>query len=232
MSYVPLPIGIDDFEKMIKKKYYYVDKTWFIKELLDKKGEVNLFTRPRRFGKTLTLSMLRCYFEAPIDQKSKKYLFEGLKIMNAGDDYTSLQGQYPVITLTLKSAKQPDWEMTYRALRESIAREFYRHDNITASITNEKRREKFIALRDERADESDYCTSLAFLSECLYERYQKKVIILIDEYDVPLENSFYRGFYDKMIDFIRSLFESALKTNPCLEFSVITGCLRISKESI
>lgn len=232
MSYTPLPIGIDDFKKMRINGYYYTDKTWLIKELLDKKGEVNLFTRPRRFGKTLNLSMLKYYFEKPVDGSSNKALFEGLKIMSVGERYTREQEQYPVIMLTLKSAKQRTFELAYAKLKETIAGEFYRHQDILLRIENEERRAKFIALRDEKAEYSDYLTALAFLSNCLYEAYGTKTIILIDEYDVPLENAYYAGFYEEMITFIRSLFESALKTNPYLEFSVITGCLRISKESI
>lgn len=232
MSYTPVPIGVDDFGKIITNGYYYIDKTAFIKELLDKKSEVNLFTRPRRFGKTLNLSMLKYFFEKPIDGKSNKHLFDGLKIMEAGEKYTAEQEQYPVIMLTLKSAKQANFNLAYKKLRETIASEFYRHKVILQGAMSERRKEKYVALMDETAEYSDYLTALAFLSECLYEYYHKKVIIFIDEYDVPLENAFYRDFYEDMTDFIRSLFESALKTNPYLEFSVITGCLRISKESI
>ena len=231
MENLALPIGIDDFNEIRTKGYYYVDKTGLIKELLDKKGKVNLFTRPRRFGKTLNLSMLRYFFEKN-DDGSNAYLFDGLKIMSAGEKYTRELGQYPVITLTLKSAKQTNWEYSYKKLRETIAKEFRRHSGILDGLKEQAIINKFVALRDETADAADYLTSIAFLSECLYEYYQKKVIILIDEYDVPLETAYYGGFYDEMIGFIRSLFESALKTNPFLEFSVITGCLRISKESI
>lgn len=233
MPQKPLPIGIDDFEKLITKGYYYVDKTWFIKELLDKKGEVNLFTRPRRFGKTLNLSMLKYYFEKPIDGESHACLFEGMKIMEAGERYTDMQGQYPVINLTLKSAKQPSYEMAYASLVDDISREYKRHSYVleSASILEEDK-EKFRAIRGRRAQPIDYAKALAFLSECLYAFHRQKSVILIDEYDVPLENAYYTGFYPEMIAFIRSLFESALKTNPYLEFAVITGCLRISKESI
>ena len=199
---------------------------------MDKKGEVNLFTRPRRFGKTLNLSMLKYYFEKPIDNKSNQQLFDGLKIMDAGEKYTKEQEKYPVIMLTLKSAKQPDFELAYAKIKETIAREYRRHEDILPGIKNEKMREKYIALRDETGDYGDYCTSLAFLSECLYEVHGEKTIILLDEYDVPLENAYYADFYNQMVAFIRSLFESALKTNLYLEFAVITGCLRISKESI
>lgn len=233
MPYKPLPIGIDDFEKVITGGYYYVDKTWLIKELLDKKGEVNLFTRPRRFGKTLNLSMLRYFFEKPVDGVSRKPLFEGLKIMDAGERYMAEMERYPVITLTLKSAKQPTWEMAYLSLMDDIACEFARHPEILqCDGVSEADKEKYIRLRDRKAEQIEYAKSLKFLSQCLETVYEEKAIILIDEYDVPLENAYYAGFYDTMIAFIRSLFESALKTNSHLEFAVITGCLRISKESI
>ena len=233
MSYKPIPIGVDDFEKIIEKGYYYVDKTNMIKDLIDKGGDTNLFTRPRRFGKTLNMSMIKYFFEKPINGKSNKHLFEGLNIMDAGEKYTSLQEQYPVITLTLKSAKQPSYELAYGCLIDDIAGEYTRHSYVLESdeIIDEDK-EKFKEIRGRRANEEDYAKAIAFLSNCLYKYHQKKVIILIDEYDVPLENAYYIGFYDEMVSFIRSLFESALKTNPYLEFGVITGCLRISKESI
>ncbi|MDD2959107.1 MAG: AAA family ATPase [Lachnospiraceae bacterium] len=233
MSYTPLPIGIDDFKKIRAKEYYYVDKTWLIKELLDKKGEVNLFTRPRRFGKTLNLSMLKYFFELPADGNDNKCLFEGLKIMSAGEKYTRELGRYPVISLTLKSAKQPDFGMAYASLVDDIAREYSRHESILLSEKiSEADKEKFVRIRDRKGDRIEYAKSLLFLSQCLMTCYQSKVVILIDEYDVPLENAYYMGFYDQMSAFIRSLFESALKSNLFLEFAVITGCLRISKESI
>ena len=229
----PLPIGIDDFEEIIEKGYYYVDKTWLIKELLDKKGKVNLFTRPRRFGKTLNLSMLKYFFEKPVNGNTNIDLFEGLKITKAGEKYRMEQEQYPVILLNLKSAKQPDFSMAYESLVDEISREYLRHDYILNSeeiIAEDKAR--FRKIRGRKAEQIDYAKSLLFLSQCLEQYHHKKVIILIDEYDVPLENAYYTGTYKEMTDFIRSLFESALKTNPFLEFAVITGCLRISKESI
>lgn len=236
MEYKPLPIGIDDFEKIFDKGYYYVDKTLMVKELLDRKGEVNLFTRPRRFGKTLALSMLKHYFENTGDgEKNRKNaeLFSGLAIMEAGERYTKEMGQYPIIMLTLKSAKQGSYDMAYKCLREAIASEFARHEGVVVGkLKNPKDKDKYMQIRERRGDNDDYFTSLAFLSECLYQAYGQKSIILIDEYDVPLENAYFTGFYDEMVRFIRSLFESALKTNPYLEFAVITGCLRISRESI
>ncbi len=225
----PLPIGVEFFEKIISNDYYYVDKTLFIKELIDKKGEVNLFTRPRRFGKTLTLDMLRCFFEEGSDPS----LFSGLKIMDSGEKYTSLMGKYPVIFLTLKSAKTGNEESAFKALRSELAREFKRHSFVLESNSlNEEESSAFLEYRDRKIEPDQYTDSLKFLCECIKTVTGKKTIILIDEYDVPLESSFYDGYYEHMVSFIRSLFEGALKTNNALEFAVITGCLRISKESI
>ena len=225
----PLPIGIEFFGEFKKNDYYYVDKTLFIKELLDKKGKVNLFTRPRRFGKTLTLDMLRCFFEEGSDPE----LFSGLKIMEAGEKYTSLMGKYPVIFLTLKSAKTGDEESAFKALRNVLAREFDRHSFILESnAMSDKEKERFIKFRDWDPEPDEYKDSIKFLCECIKKVTGNDTIILIDEYDVPLESSFYDGYYDHMVSFIRGLFEGALKTNTALEFAVITGCLRISKESI
>jgi len=236
MTYRPLPIGVDNFEKMRRGNYYYVDKTWMIKELLDKKGEVSLFTRPRRFGKTLNMSMLQYFFEDTGDEEQNqknRELFAGLKIMEAGEDVTGQMGRFPVINLTLKSAKQASFHDAYICLKEAVAAEFARHEAIVmANLENQADREKYQAIRDRAAEKSEYLTSLAFLSGCLAKAYEKPVIVLIDEYDVPLENAYYAGFYDEMAGFLRSLFESVLKTNKNLEFAVITGCLRISRESI
>lgn len=231
-----LPIGIDDFEKLVTDEYYYVDKTLFIKELLDMKGEVNLFTRPRRFGKTLNLSMLKCFFEDtgnPEKNTRRAELFQGMRIMEAGGVYTEQMGKYPMINLSLKSAKQPDYEMAYRSVVDEIAQEYRRHDYVlgTSELTEAEKR-RFMAVRDQEAEKIEYAKSLEFLSYCLERYHRKNVIILLDEYDVPLENAYFAGFYDNMVSFIRSLFESALKTNTCLQFAVITGCLRISRESI
>ena len=237
MERKPLPIGIDNFESLIENEYYYVDKTLLIKDLLENKASVNLFTRPRRFGKTLNMSMLQYFFEDERhwntgEKKDNTALFNGMKIMDAGDKYTSQMGQYPVINLSLKSAKQGSLELAFKCLREEISSEFRRHQFIVESDILKDQKEEFMRIARKDEDMSLYVTALKFLSECLYKYFGKKAIILIDEYDVPLENSFFEGFYDKMIKFIRSLFESSLKTNPYLEFAVITGCLRISKESI
>ena len=238
MEQKPLPIGIDNFEMLITRGYYFVDKTLLIKDLLDNKAAVNLFTRPRRFGKTLNMSMLQYYFEDKRDQFTgekidNSYLFEGLNIKAEGEKYTKYMGKYPVINLSLKSAKQPTYKMAYESLIDEIMKEYRRHNFILNSdklLQSEKK--IFLDISNGEAKEIEYAKSLQFLSSCLEKYFGSKTIILIDEYDVPLENAFFERFYDEMISFIRSLFESALKTNPSLEFSIITGCLRISRESI
>lgn len=237
MDQKPLPIGIDNFEMLITRGYYFVDKTLLIKDLLDNKAAVNLFTRPRRFGKTLNISMLQYYFEDRRDEFTGKkidnsYLFEGLNIKGESEKYTKYIGKYPVINISLKSAKQGSLDLAFQCIREEISNEFTRHKYIIESDVLKTEKEHFMKIVNNDKDMSLYITALKFLSDCLNKYHNEKVIILIDEYDVPLENAFFEGFYKEMIGFIRSLFESALKTNSSLEFSVITGCLRISKESI
>lgn len=231
-----LPVGVENFEDLMRTGYYYVDKTLFIKELLDLRGKVNLFTRPRRFGKTLNLSMLRYFFEDTGDGERNGHnreLFRGLKIMDAGEQYTSQMGMYPLISLTLKSAKQASFSSAYSKLRYELAEEFLRHQYVLESDKiSDKDKKLFQKITDREAEYDDYTGSLKFLSRCLYQVTGRNTVILIDEYDVPLENAYFRGFYDEMVDFIRTLFESSLKTNDYLQFAVITGCLRISKESI
>ena len=232
-----ISIGVEDFKTIIEKDGYFVDKTLMIKKLIESNAMVTLFTRPRRFGKTLNQFMIRRFFEDERTEKGEKVdnggLFDGLAITECGEEIMKHQQQYPVIFLTLKSAKQPNFEMAYGALADEIYNEFMRHRYVLQSdalLPIEK--ERYENLLNRRADEKEVAKAFAFLSECLFKYHGKKTIILIDEYDVPLENAYFEGFYDKMIKFIRSLFESALKTNPYLERSVITGCLRISKESI
>lgn len=237
MRYKPLPIGYENFYKLISDEYYYVDKTLFIKELLDNRTMVNLFTRPRRFGKTLTLSMLRYFFEDAYDFRGNKEdyrsLFDGMKIMEEGEHYTRHMGQYPVITMTLKSGKQSTFESCMKELRNYFALEFDRHRFILESdVLTEEEKNRYRDYMNLKVDGIDYKYSLRFLCECLKKWYGKDVIVLLDEYDVPLEGAYHYGFYDDMVDFIRELFGSALKTNDSLYFAVITGCLRISKESI
>lgn len=232
MNLKPLPIGVEDFQEIIQKNYYYVDKTLMIKELLDVKGKVTLFTRPRRFGKTLNMSMLQYFFDNTTENVAE--LFSDLAIMQAGESYLQFMGQYPVICLSLKSLKQPSYELAYEQLKRVLRKEFDRHWHTIKNCKNITDTDiiRYKKIMDLTGEEPDYYIALEFLSECLYKSYEQKVIILIDEYDVPLENAYFNGFYQRMSSLIRSLFESALKTNSNLEFAVITGCLRISKESI
>ena len=231
MERKPLPIGIEDFKRLIDDKYYFVDKTLMIKELIESQTIVGLFTKPRRFGKTLNMSMIQRFFEKT--DESNAYLFDGLKISEY-PECMQYQGQYPVISISLKSMKQATFEEAFAVFKDLIRAEILRHKSVlfqndAIEKTDLDRLTRFIELK---AEKSDYNTSLGFLSRLLASAYNKNVIILIDEYDVPLENAFYQGFYTDMVNLIRSVFESALKTNPSLDRAFLTGCLRVSKESI
>ncbi len=256
MAVKKIGIGYEDYKRMIDEDIYYVDKTMLIRDIVEKGGMVTLFTRPRRFGKTLALSMLRTFFELEYDRDGnvidKRRYFEGKRIMGASDRILSMMGKYPVIKLSLKSAKQPDFYNAFMKLREEIISEFERHAYLERSdiLSTEKKEvfksfyqsifagndRKFASKEEEKEafsrEVGRYSTALKTLSECLKMHHNENVLILLDEYDVPLENAYYEGFYDEMVGFIRSLFESALKTNDALQFGVVTGCLRISKESI
>ena len=232
-----VPVGFEDFKRILDEDMYYVDKSLMIQELIDYKGNVNLYMRPRRFGKTLNLSMLRRFFEDERDESAEKiengYLFDHLKIRECGEAYMSYQGKYPVIDISLKAARQPTYEMAVASMKDEIAKEFKRHRYLLRSekLTEGDRR-RFMDVMNYEAEAVEYAKALEFLSACLAQYHGSRTIILIDEYDVPLENAWFSGFYDEMIGFVRSLFESAMKTNINLEFAVITGCLRISRESI
>jgi hypothetical protein len=232
--HTPLPIGESFFDRMIEGGYYYVDKTLFIRDLLEKKSRVTLCTRPRRFGKTLNQTMLKCFFEntAEFGGRDTSALFKGLKVEKAGEKYMEHQGKYPVIFLSLKEAKRDNFENSYTQLKNDIASEFKRHKYVKEKIADIDDKELFEKIASGAGSFADYSSSIKTLSKCLENYYDKKAVILIDEYDVPLENSWVRGFYQKMIDFMRPLLSSSLKDNPFLEFAVLTGCLRISKESI
>lgn len=226
-----IPIGKEDFKEIIDDNCYFVDKTLLIRDIIDSGAKVSLFTRPRRFGKTLNMSMLRRYFEKT--EQDNSYLFNGLKISQAGEKYLSLLGQYPVICISLKSMKQPDFNSAFEEFKKIVSDEVRRHSELlTSEKIFESDKEEFLNICNRKGVYSTYNTALKFLSDRLCEVHGKKVIVLIDEYDVPLENAYFNGFYDEMINLIRSVFESVLKTNDSLEFAVLTGCLRISKESI
>lgn len=232
-----IPIGYEDLRELVNRDLYYIDKTLTLKSFMDSHSKVTLFTRPRRFGKTLNQSMFRRFFEDERKPDGSKidngYVFDGLAIAKCGEKYLQHQQQYPVINLSLKSGKQPNFEMAYKCLVDEITEEFRRHKYVMdCSEIEEEQKQLYREIQTRTAAPAAYAKSLQLLSRCLEKYHEKKCIILIDEYDVPLENAWFAGFYDEMVGFIRSVFESALKTNEALEFGVITGCLRISRESI
>ena len=225
---LPLPIGASDY-KLVSTEYYYVDKTLLIKELLDERAVITLFTRPRRFGKTLNMDMLRTFFEKTPEDTSK--YFKDKKIWQAGEKYTSQQGKYPVIFLSLKDANKDNWQDLYSRLKATITDEFLRHKELKKStrLSNTAFYEKIIA---GTGNTTDYATSLLRLSQMLHEHYRQQPIIIIDEYDTPIQAGYINGFYEQAIQFIRDLFSSALKDNPHIAFGFLTGILRVAKESI
>lgn len=232
-----LPIGIDGFEKIRTNDFYYVDKTLFIKELLQNWGEVNLFTRPRRFGKSLNMSMLKCFFEIGSDPA----LFDGLKIMQETELCEKYMGKFPVISISLKSVDGRSFESASAALRTVIGNEAgrFRFLNDSDKLTHDEK-EAYAQLTKVGASQGGVyamteemaAAGLKTLSQLLVRHYGQKVILLIDEYDVPLDKAFQAGYYDEMVSLIRNLLGNALKTNDSLYFGVLTECLRISRESI
>lgn len=231
------PVGYEDLKEIIEKGLYYVDKSLMIRELLDSAGKVTLLTRPRRFGKTLNLSMIRRFFE---DERNihgeridNRQVFKNLAISRCRESYQKHQQQYPVISLSLKSAKQKKFEDAYAMLKKQISEEFRRHSYVLdGNRISKEEKDSYWRIMERTCGNEEYLDALHFLCKCLNNWHGKKAIILIDEYDVPLENAYMEGFYEEMVAFLRSIFESALKTNNFLEFAVITGCLRISRESI
>ncbi|MCL1918376.1 MAG: AAA family ATPase [Peptococcaceae bacterium] len=225
-----LPVGIDIFEKIRTNDFYYVDKTLFIRDLLENWGEANLFTRPRRFGKTLTMKMLQTFFEIDKDHKD---LFAGLDISKESALCAEHMNKYPVVFLTLKSVEGEDFAQALKRMGIVVAEECRRLSFLEQSqqIGLDDRND-FIALKANAAAHEQLANSLRIISRMLEAHYGQKVVLLIDEYDVPLDKAFHNGYYEKMISFMRVFLGNALKTNDALRFAVITGCLRISKESI
>ena len=226
-------VGHENFKRVIDGNLYYVDKTMLIHDIIKNGGMVNLITRPRRFGKTLNLSMLKYFFD--VTEKDNAYVFDGLKISGYYDEFAEYRNAFPVISLSMKGGKMNEFDEAIMNICREIQLQYKKYSFILESeklSELDKENYRRILDADSVKDGSKYNQSIKQLSMFLEQYYGKKAIILIDEYDVPLENSYFRGFYDKMIGFIRSLFESALKTNDSLEFAVITGCLRVSKESI
>ena len=234
VSTLKLPVGIDSFEKIRRNNFYYIDKTKLIEQLVETGGEVTLFTRPRRFGKTLNMSMLKSFFEVGTDES----LFDGLYISGSKELCDKYMGKYPVIFLSLKSAEGRSFDDARYMITELIGREaekfkFLEHSE-ALSENDKDRYRAIISLCDGKytMDEQLLVSSLQSLSQLLFIHYGQKAVILIDEYDVPLDKAFQNGYYKEMVSLIRGLFGKALKTNEFLQFAVLTGCLRVSKESI
>lgn len=226
----PLPIGVSDF-KSATTNYYYVDKTLMIRDFLDAKPMVSLFTRPRRFGKTLNMDMLRVFFEKTPEDTS--VYFKDKQIWGCGEYYTKHQGQYPVIFLTFKDVKCSTWSETFQKIRKIISLEFIRHEELENSTKlSSYEKEQYHLLAGENANEIDYQMSLQLLSLLLHKHYGKECIIIIDEYDTPIQQGHICDFYPKTIHFMRNLFSGGLKDNPHLAFGFLTGILRVAKESI
>ena len=224
-----LPIGIENFEKIREEDFYYIDKTGLIAELLHNWGEVNLFTRPRRFGKTLNMSMLEQFFSMNGD----KSIFDGLAISKESALCEEYMGKYPVVSISLKGMDGFHYEMAFRMGARAVRRAASKVQYLLESdALSESDKLEYQSLLDSNMDEATFCDSLRILSEMLEKHHKSKVILLIDEYDVPLAKAHANGYYDQMISLIRSLLGEALKTNSSLKLAVLTGCLRISKESI
>ena len=222
-----VPVGIEDFKELIQEGYYYIDKTLLIDEMLMNKSKVTLFTRPRRFGKTLNMSMLKYFFDVK-DKEENKKLFENLKVFDS--EYMVEQGKYPVIFISLKDLKADTWEECLNRLKLFIFDLYVEFEYIREKM-NEWDKRKFEKVLYEKED-ADYIMSLKFLTDSLYKYYGEKVIILIDEYDAPIINAFDKGYYNEAINFFQTFYSSALKTNNSLKYGVLTGITRIIKEGI
>lgn len=225
-----LPIGVSDF-KLATTGYYYVDKTLMIRDFLDKKPMVSLFTRPRRFGKTLNMDMLRVFFEKTNEDTS--VYFKDKQIWQCGDYYTKHQGQYPVIFLTFKDVKSMTWEETFQKIRRLISLEFIRHNELeTSSVLTAYEKEQYHLLAGDSGDEVDCQMGLQLLSLLLHKHYGRECIIIIDEYDTPIQQGHTCNFYPEIVNFMRNFFSGGLKDNPHLAFGFLTGIPRVAKESI
>ena len=222
-----VPVGVENFERIIKDGYYYVDKSLLIEKILENRTPVTLFTRPRRFGKTLNMSMLKYFFDIENKEENRK-LFENLKISDS--KYMSEQGKYPVIFISLKDLKADTWEKTFERLKELISDLYAEFESMREKM-NKRDKMKFDRIFFEK-ENTDYASSLKLLSNYLYKYYGKKVIVLIDEYDSPIINAFDKGYYNEAIEFFQVFYSSALKTNDSLKYGILTGITRIIKEGI
>ena len=223
-----VPVGIEDFERIINEDYYYVDKTMLIEELLINRAPVTLFTRPRRFGKTLNMSMIRYFFDVKNKEENRK-LFENLKIYNS--EYMSEQGKYPVIFISLKDLKGDTWEKCFENLKKTMYKIFNKYEFVREKLNIVEKRQ-FDKIWEMRDSKQSFKTSLLDLSNYLNKYYGEKVIILIDEYDAPIINAFDKGYYNEAMNFFQTFYSSALKTNNSLKYGVLTGITRVIKEGM
>ena len=223
-------IGISDFKMLRLRKNYYIDKTMYIKHIIDNQASVILLTRPRRFGKTLNMSMLKYYFDSTA--KDSKELFEGLKIMEQGEEYTSKLGYYPVIYLTLKDAGLMNYDLMIMQLKTIMMELYYEHKYLLEGQMSEGERTIFNKILSANANDVDLINSVKMLSKLLNQYFNKPVILLIDEYDVPLQNAYVEGYYDEAVKFFKTFYGTTFKDNPYLEKTVLTGVSRVAKESI
>ena len=223
-----VPVGIEDFERIINEDYYYVDKTMLIEELLINRTPVTLFTRPRRFGKTLNMSMIRYFFDVKNKEENRK-LFENLKIYNS--EYMSEQGKYPVIFISLKDLRGDTWEKCFENLKKTMYKIFNKYEFVREKLNIVEKRQ-FDKIWEMRDSKQSFKTSLLDLSNYLNKYYGEKVIILIDEYDVPIINAFDKGYYNEAMNFFQTFYSSALKTNNSLKYGVLTGITRVIKEGM
>ncbi len=227
-----LPVGMDNFKKIIEQDCYYVDKTLMIKEFWENRAEATLIPRPRRFGKTLNISMFKYFFEKHEAEESHRHLFNGLTI-EQHPEIMELQGKFPVITLTFKNIKSMMWQKCFEHMQKLIAQEFKRHDYLLKSHTlSEFQKQAYTKIITEKASQVSYETSLADLSHYLHDYHKQKPIILIDEYDAPIHAGFMHKYYDNVVNFMKIFLSAGLKNNSNLECGLLTGILRVSKESI
>ena len=225
---IKLPIGVSNFKDIIEKNYYYFDKTKFIENILEDGSQVKLFTRPRRFGKTLNMSMLKYFFDVKNKDENRK-LFEGLNISKS--EYFDMQGNFPVISVSFKKYQEKDWKNGFDMIKDIISGLYDEFEFVKEKLSTRKKK-KFDSILMEEANLANWKNSLADLSNYLYDFYGKKVIVLIDEYDQPIINSYIEGYYDETIDFFKSFYGAVLKDNEYLEMGVMTGILRVAKENI
>ncbi len=231
--------GIDNFKKLIENNGYYVDKTQLIKELIDRPDQIVLITRPRRFGKTLNMSMLKYFFEIPkcrqhdFEDEDMSYLFEGLYITKQGDKYMSELGKYPLVYLTLKNAKQDNWNETYENIKRIIAKEFERHSYLLKSdVLTDEQKDRYKKVMNFQGTSVDYTDGISDLTEYLKRYFKEDCIVIIDEYDTPIQSGYIEGYYESVINFMKSLLVKSFKDNKALKQAVLTGIMKVAQESI